>query len=533
MSANTSKIDFLEELRWRGLLHQATDEAGLAKHLGEGTRRAYCGFDPTADSLTIGNLVPIITLVHFARAGHEPVVVMGGGTGLIGDPSGKSAERQLRTEAEVAANVDRQRDIFRRVFRNAGMAEPRILNNYDWLKGVSYIEMLRDVGKYFSVNMMIQKESVKERLHNREQGISYTEFSYMILQAYDFLVLYRDEIDGGWITLQLGGSDQWGNIVAGTDLIRRVGNSICDEIDDLSFDKIPSHFKNKQPDKIVLKKLDELQNIFYSAGGYIDTSGKLFLKNLYDPDSFGNKGSDYQFVDASTPFAQDDIREGWSNAFGLTVPLVTKADGGKFGKTESGAVWLTAPVEADAEDARARRTSAFAMHQFWLNTADADVGRFLRVFTLLSREAIERLEAEHAEAPQKRMAQRALAHHATALVHGEAEAQAAEQAAAALFSGEIRALPRQTLFDAMHEAPSSSHSKRDLAGEGVALLDLLIETGLAKSKREAREFLDGGSVSVNGEKAGGDRRVTEADLLHGEAIALRRGKKQWHLTRWG
>ncbi len=486
MDASTqARIDFLEELRWRGLLHQATDEPGLQEHLREGTRRAYCGFDPTADSLTIGNLVPIITLVHFARAGHEPVVVMGGGTGLIGDPSGKSAERQLRTAEEVAQNVDRQRDIFRRVFENAGMAEPRVLNNYDWLKDVSFLEMLRDVGKHFSVNMMIQKESVKERLHNREQGISYTEFSYMILQSYDYAHLHKT-MD---ITLQLGGSDQWGNIITGADLIRKtIIQPILDDASGMT-DQINFAYKNNL-DKNKIKKLEaDLQD-------HIDQNAHKLA------------------------------------AFGLTVPLVTKADGGKFGKTESGAVWLTAPVEGDGDESRSRRTSAFAMHQFWLNTADADVGRFLRVFTLLSREEIERLEAEHAAAPHKRVAQRALAHHATALVHGEAEALAAEQAAAALFSGDIRALPKQTLFDAMHEAPSSGHRKSELAGEGVALLDLLISTRLAKSKREAREYLEGGSVSVNGEKADANRRLTENDLLHGEAIALRRGKKQWHLTRW-
>ncbi|TVQ63814.1 MAG: tyrosine--tRNA ligase [Phycisphaerales bacterium] len=545
MSATSpDRTDFLEELRWRGLLHQATDESGLQQHLAEGTRRAYCGFDPTADSLTIGNLVPIITLVHFARAGHEPVVVMGGGTGLIGDPSGKSAERQLRTPEEVAANVEKQRDIFRRVFENAGLPEPTIRNNYEWLKELSFIDVLRDVGKHFSVNMMIHKESVKERLHNREQGISYTEFSYMILQAYDYLKLYRDEHDGGWITLQIGGSDQWGNIVSGIDLIKKFGQSLSF---DIMFNKHPNADFGENPNTI-LDKYDESSRVkietYREAGGWGFLEYPKIKRDLIE--KYRESGYDLsRILDPDDEEAQlvqknfnEDLnrlylkREGWSGAFGLTVPLVTKADGGKFGKTESGAVWLTAPVDADADEARARRTSAFAMHQFWLNTADADVVRFLKVFTLLPRAEIERLEAEHAEAPHKRAAQRALAHHATALVHGEDEAHAAEAAAAALFSGDVRALPKQTLFDAMGEAPSSNHAKGELAGEGVALLDVLIGTGLAKSKREAREFLEGGSVSVNGEKAGADRRLTEADLLHGEAIALRRGKKQWHLTRW-
>ena len=215
-----AESSFLDELRWRGLLHQTTGDAELAAHLARPgpSRRAYAGFDPTADSLTIGNLVPIMMLVHFARYGHEPVVLMGGGTGLIGDPSGKSAERTLMSSERVARNVEAQRGIFRRVFEHAGLAEPEVVNNLDWLGSLGYIEALRDIGKFFSVNQMMQKDSVRDRLHNREQGISYTEFSYMILQAYDFAHLYKHS----GVTVQMGGSDQWGNIVGGCDLIRRM-----------------------------------------------------------------------------------------------------------------------------------------------------------------------------------------------------------------------------------------------------------------------------------------------------------------------
>ncbi|HZW09762.1 MAG TPA: tyrosine--tRNA ligase [Phycisphaerales bacterium] len=433
-------IDFLNELAWRGLLHQCTDEPGLREHLAGGRRRAYAGFDPTAESLTIGNLVPIMKLVHFARAGHEPVVVMGGGTGLIGDPSGKSAERQLMTAETVAANVASQRRIFEAVFAGAGVGTPRIVNNADWLVKLGYLEALRDIGKHFSVNMMVQKESVKARLESREQGISYTEFSYMILQAYDFAHLHREM----GVTVQMGGSDQWGNIVAGADLIRRI------------------------------------------------------------------HAAEHGRDEAGAP-----------RCFGLTCPLVTKADGGKFGKTESGAIWLTR-----------ERTSPYAMHQFWLNTSDADVVRFLKLFTLLSRAEVDALAEAHADDPGGREAQRALAHHATTLLHGEDEARHAEQAARALFSGDIAQLSRELLTEALGEVPSSDHPRSALAGEGIAVLDLLVETGLAKSKREAREFLAGGSVSVNGEKAGPEDRLTERRLLHGELIALRRGKKAWHLTRW-
>ena len=423
--------DFIDELRWRGLLHQVTDEEALREHLRTPGRLAYSGFDPTADSLTIGNLVPMMLLAHFQRAGHTPVVLMGGGTGLIGDPSGKSAERALRTEEEVAANVEAQRSIFERVFSaENGLTPPTIVNNLDWLKGLGYLEALRDVGKHFSVNMMIQKESVKERLHQREQGISYTEFSYMILQAYDFYVLCRDR----GVTLQVGGSDQWGNIVAGTDLIRRMGGADC---------------------------------------------------------------------------------------FGLTAPLITKADGGKFGKTEAGAVWLSP-----------HRTSPYQLYQWCINTADADVIRFLKIFTFLGKDEIDAIEAEHVVAPGKRHAQTRFAEAFVRLLHG-AEALAGAQAATrALFSGDVRSLDERTLGEVFAETPHTELPHARLTSGEASLLDVLVDTGLAQSKREAKEFLAGGSVSVSGGKAEGDRPLTTGDVLPGQVTLLRRGKKAWHVVRW-
>jgi tyrosyl-tRNA synthetase len=290
--------------------------------------------------------------------------------------------------------------------------------------------VLRDVGKHFAVNMMIQKDSVRERLHNREQGISYTEFSYMILQAYDFLHLAREH----QVVLQIGGSDQWGNIVAGTDLVRRV-----------------------------------------------------------------------------------EQRE----VFGLTAPLITKADGSKFGKTESGAIWLSKD-----------RTSPYAYYQFWLNASDQDVAPFLKIYTLLSRAEIETLLETHAQNPQERLAQRTLAREATLLLHGTAALEQAEAATRALFSGAVGELDRKTLEEAFGEAPSSEHSLTLLAESGLPLVDLLATTTLAKSKREAREHLSNGAVTLNGEKVDAETRVTRASLLHGDLLLLRRGKKAWHVTRW-
>jgi len=429
----TTSSDFLTELSSRSLLHQASHEEALRAHLASGVRRAYVGFDPTADSLTIGNFIPIKLLMHWQRAGHQPVVVMGGGTGLIGDPSGKSAKRQLLTRDAVEHNVERQRLIFERLLDFSGPTAALLHNNLDWLGQLSFIEALRDVGKHFSVNAMMQRDSVRERLHHREQGISYTEFSYMLLQSYDYLHLRRSH----GVTVQMGGSDQWGNIVSGCDLVRRV------------------------------------------------------------------------------------LPDGQNQSFAVTAPLVTRSDGGKFGKTESGAIWLSP-----------ERTSPYAFYQFWLNTDDGDLLRYLRFFTFFSVEEIAELQAAHEKDPGARSAHRALARHMTELLHGPSERAQAEAAAQALFSGDVRELSEQTLREVFAAVPTSSHDKNQLSVEGLSLVEILAQTTLCKSKREAREFLQSGSVSVSGRKVGADDKLLLSDLLHGRLVAIRRGKKSWHLLRF-
>jgi tyrosyl-tRNA synthetase len=423
-------LGFLDELAWRGLLHQTTAET-LPAYLAKPGRIAYAGFDPTADSLTVGNYVPMKLLAHWQRAGHRPVVLMGGGTGLIGDPSGKSAERQLMTPELVAHNVSRQRAIFERVldFSQQSTCAATVVDNGDWLRTLGYLDVLRDVGKHFSVNQMIMRDSVKSRLEEREQGISYTEFSYMILQAYDFVHLFRTM----GCTVQLGGADQWGNIVSGIDLIRRMEQG---------------------------------------------------------------------------------------EAYGITNPLVTKADGGKFGKSEKGSVWLTAD-----------RTSPFRFHQYWLNTADADVVRFLKWFTFLPQDRIAELERSAAERPQEREAQRALANEMTEIFHGATERGNAEAAGRALFAGELAELDARTIEEIAEDLPCTVLEPGELGGEGVLLADVLVRTTLAASKREARDFLQAGAVLVNGTKAAADARLTPRDLLHGSVALLRRGKKNWHAIR--
>jgi tyrosyl-tRNA synthetase len=428
-------MTFLDELQWRGLLYQ-TAGADIDTALGTPMRVGYCGFDPTSDSLTIGNFMPIKMLMHWQRAGHKPIVVMGGGTGLIGDPSGKDAERTLKTREQVCAHVDEQRKIFEQLldFDESKPNAAVIVNNLDWLDGVGYIDMLRGVGKHFSVNMMVQKDSVKDRLHNRDQGISYTEFSYMILQAYDFLHLNRAHD----CTAQIAGSDQYGNIVAGMDLIRRV------------------------------------------------------------------RGEDA------------------GPTFGVTCPMVTRSDGKKIGKTEDGAVWLTAS-----------HTSPYAFYQYWINVPDDDIERFLKWYTFRTEEEIASVMDDHRAAPHTRSAQRALAEDMTALVHGADEVARVEAASGALFGRtSVTELDADLLRDVFADVPHSEHDVSLLGGDGASLVDLLPETSLAKSKREAREFLGNGAVFVNGEKAEADRVLTSEDLLHGTTVLLRRGKKNWHATKW-
>lgn len=419
-------MDIVQELEWRGLVYQTTDRDALVKRVNEGPISLYCGFDPTGDSLHIGSLVPIIALMRFQKAGHKPIALVGGGTGLIGDPSGKANERTLNTEEVVAGFTEKLRIQLSRFLDFDTEANPaEMANNYDWLGSLSVIGFLRDVGKNFGLNYMLAKESVSSRL---EKGISFTEFSYMILQAYDFLNL--NETKG--VELQIGGSDQWGNITAGTELIRR----------------------SSTEDKSV---------------------------------------------------------------YGLTMPLVTKADGTKFGKTESGTIWL------DAD-----KTSPYAFYQFWLNTDDRDVVPFLKYFTFLNQETIEELAQKVETEPHKREAQRALAREVTTLVHGLDAMNRAEEVSAALFSGNLQTLSAREVEECFADAPSTTVETADML-----LLDLLIETGAAKSKREAREYLTNGAVSVNGEKVTDvETQVANLERLGGQFLVIRRGKKNYYLVKF-
>jgi tyrosyl-tRNA synthetase len=423
-------MDVLAQLAERGLGHQATDLEGLREHLRQ-PRRVYCGFDPTAPSLTLGNLAPLLILAHLQRAGHTPIVVLGGATGLIGDPSGKSAERQLMDRAAVAANLACQRRVFEALLdcRPAAPNAAVLLDNSEWLSRLTFLDALRDIGKFFSVNQMIQRDAVRDRL-DREQGISYTEFSYSLLQAWDFKHLFEEH----GVTVQVGGSDQWGNIVSGVDLVRRVRQQ---------------------------------------------------------------------------------------TVYGLTCPLVTRSDGGKFGKSEDGAVWLTS-----------ERTSPFALYQFFVNTADADTGRFLRLFTFLPPEEVARIEEAHRADPGRRQAQRALAREATALVHGSAAAAEAESAAESLFNGDVGALTLPILLEGLRGVPTTTHRLADLRASPQPVVDVLVAVGLCSSKREARELLTAGAVSLNGAAARVDDVFSPASLLHGRVAAFRRGKKSWYVGLW-
>ncbi len=415
-----------EDLKWRGLVHQMTDPDTLRARLDSPGLVVYIGFDPTADSLHVGSLQQLCLLRRFQEAGHSAVGLVGGGTGMIGDPSGKSDERNLLSPAELDANragIARQISGF---LGGGGPGKAILADNAEWLGTAGLLEFLRDVGKHFSVNEMVRKDSVRARLDGREQSLSFTEFSYMLLQAWDFVQLY----DRYGCELQLGGSDQWGNITEGVDLIRRLRGT---------------------------------------------------------------------------------------RAFGLTSPLITKADGSKFGKTEGDNVWLD-PA----------RTSPYAFFQFWLNTADGDVGSYLRRLTSLPRERIEELDACTAERPERRQAQRALATEVTAAVHGLDEARRAEEAAAVLFTAEIARLDPGTLAGALADAPITSVGRAALEG-GVDVLSALLQAQLAKSKGEARRLLSEGAVYVNGTRVDADRTLTGSDALHGRWIVLRRGKTNQHV----
>ena len=410
------------DLEWRGLIHQVTDPQ-LGKLLDEDSLTVYLGLDPTAESLHVGNLVPILTLRRLRNGGHKPIALVGGGTGLIGDPSGRQEERQLLDLETLARNVAGIRAQFERLLDDEHAV---VVDNSEWLTRTPLTDFLRDVGKHFSVNEMIRKESVRARLEAREQGISFTEFSYMLLQAYDFLHLF----DEHGCRMQIGGSDQWGNITEGIDLIRRVRGE---------------------------------------------------------------------------------------QAYGLTSPLITLPSGDKMGKSVAGTVWLDA-----------RRTSPYQFFQYWIRADDEHVGTYLRFFTFLDPERIEDLERATVEHPERREAQRALAREITTLVHGVDEAARAEHAAEVLYSEEVSSLDEQTLLDVFAEAPTTTRPRGD-----VALVDVLVESGLVRSKSEARKAIEQGGAYVNNRRVSDlDRRIDAADLLHGRYALLRRGKRDYHLLRF-
>lgn len=417
----------IDTYRARDLLHDATE--GAAEHLDEAPRTLYIGFDPTASSLHLGSLVPIMGLVHAQRAGHNPIALVGGGTGLIGDPSGRTAERQLLTKEQVAENAEGIRAQLEHFLDFEVATNPaKMLNNLDWLGGLGFVDFLRDVGKHFSVNQMLAKESVKRRIEG-EDGISYTEFSYALLQSYDFLELYRRE----GCTVQMGGSDQWGNITTGIDLIRRVDQG---------------------------------------------------------------------------------------RAYGAVYPLLTNASGAKFGKSEGENVWL------DPE-----RTSPFRFYQYWINVDDADVIRYLRLFSLLNFEQIEGLAHAVETEPHRRAAQMALAEDVTRRLHGETGLASAQRATEALFSGKVEGLDADAVADVFADVPSSEIAADELSGEGVSVIDLFASSGLATSKGDARRAIEGGGAYVNGVRVEGiEARVTMSDTIGGRFLLLRKGKKSYHLV---
>jgi tyrosyl-tRNA synthetase len=420
--SNAETNTLIEELNWRGLIAQSSDLERLSAHLNE-PRTLYCGFDPTADSLHIGSLVPLLTLRRFQEAGHRPILVLGGATGLIGDPSFRDDERTLNSESVVADWVASLRRQVERFLSFDGENAAIIANNLDWTQPMSVITFLRDIGKHFSVNAMIQRDSVRNRLEREDQGISYTEFSYMLLQGMDFLELAR-RYD---CSVQIGGRDQWGNIVSGVDLIRR-------------------HLSRE--------------------------------------------------------------------AFAMTLPLVTKADGTKFGKTASGAVWIDAC-----------KTSPYRFYQFWLNAADADVETYLKLFTFLSKEEISELLVEMAEAPERRTAQLRLAEEATRIVHGADNLDSARRITQAIFGGELAALTEDDFAQLQLDGLEAS-----ITATGQGLLTVMAEAGLTKSVGEARKLVQGGGVRINGRVVTDHAaRIDFSDGFYGRYLVLRRGKKVHHL----
>ena len=418
-------MDVLDDLAFRGYIFQMTDEDKLRRRLAEGQMTLYCGFDPTADSLHAGSLVPIMGLRRFQDAGHKPIALVGGGTGLIGDPSGKAEERQLNSLEVVQAYTECQRAQLEKYLDFETRDNPALMvSNYTWLSELRTIEFLRDVGKHFSMGYMLGKESVSSRLST---GISFTEFSYMVLQAYDFMALNRKY----GCELQIGGSDQWGNITAGIELCRRMLN-----------------------------------------------------KTVY----------------------------------GLTFPLLEKSDGTKFGKTETGTLWL------DPE-----KTSPYQFYQFWVNAADRDVVKFLKLFTFLSRERIEELEREVEARPEKREAQRVLAEEVTTFIHGAAAKDRAVHISEALFYGNLRDLNEQEIAEGFSDVPSYTLKGID----EVVLIDLLVDARISSSRRQAREDIRTGAIYINGERCTDMSHVLKrSERLAGKYLVIRRGKRSYFLVRW-
>jgi tyrosyl-tRNA synthetase len=420
--------DVFGELEWRGLVCESTE--GLREVLARDKVTLYIGFDPTAASLHVGSLLPMMALARMQRFGHSPIAIVGGGTGMIGDPSGKTSERQLLTVEQIDLNLAGIRAQLAKVLDfHAPSNAARIVNNADWLRPLNYLDFLRDIGKHFTINYMLAKESVKRRI-DQEDGISYTEFSYLMLQSYDFLTLF----DRYQCTLQMGGSDQWGNITAGCDLVRRL------------------------------------------------RAGK---------------------------------------AHGLVMPLVTTSSGVKFGKTEAGAVWLDPAL-----------TSPFRFYQFWVNTDDRDVVRYLKFFTFFTREEIEALEAEVRAAPGARTAQRALARAVTAIIHGQDAVDRAEHASGLLFGERISELDVDDIIAVFDDVPSTDVGSERLAGDGMAIADILVATTLAASKGEAMRLVKGGGVYVNNQRVADERaRFAVEHAIAGRVFVLRKGSRQYHLLR--
>lgn len=418
---------FLDELRWRGFL-EATTREDLDAFLDAGRRTMYVGFDPTADSLHLGSLIPVMALAHAQRHGHRPLVLVGGGTGLIGDPSGKTSERSLLTLEKTAENADAIRIQLGRFFDLSTPDKALMLNNADWLLPLDLLGFLRDIGKHFSVNEMIKRDSVRTRLEERDQGISFTEFSYMLLQAYDFYHLYQHH----GCEVQMGGSDQWGNILSGRELIRRI------------------------------------------AGGESE---------------------------------------------GITFPLLTTSAGKKFGKTEEGAVWLDA-----------KRTSPYQMYQYWLQSTDEDVVRYLKLFTFLDRETIAELAASVVRSPEKREAQRVLAAECTGIVHDKAAVVSVEAASRILFGHWDDSPSPEVIETLAQEVPTTAIHLADLT-QGIPLTDLLTRTKLAESKSAARKAIEGGGIYLNNvRETAVQRSVNAQDLVWPESMLLRSGKKNYHLV---